>query len=235
MNLRLRHKIAAGAAVAAVLGGGSAAVMAATEGESGHRAADGHAVVSSAARYLGVKPRELRRQLRSGQSLAQVANAAGGRSAAGLIDAIVAARTAKLKAAVAAGKLSPASASARISRLRRRVSERVGAVGLFGGLPAGVHQRSLAVAATYLGVSRARLQRELREGRTLEQIAIGTPGRSATGLIAALVTARTAALDAAVSAGTISARREQRILRHLGDRVAAEVTGSSPTRSSHGR
>jgi hypothetical protein len=236
MNLTLRHKIAAGATVAALLGGGSAAVMAATEGHhrSRHRgaaAARGHPGASAAAGYLGLRPRELRRRLRSGQSLAQVANGAGGRSAAGLIDAIVAARAARLRAEVAAGRLSPAIARRRESHLRQRVTERV--EGRSRGLPAGAHQRGLSVAAAYLGISRAKLRSDLRQGRTLAQLASATPGKSAAGLIAALLAAHKAKLDASVTAGRMSATREHQLLRHLGERVAVEVARSSRARSTH--
>jgi hypothetical protein len=235
----LRHKLAAGVAIAALLGGGSVAVMAATHGHHGSRhhgaAARAHGAVPAAARYLGLKPQELRRRLRSGQSLAQVANAAGGRSAAGLIDAIVAARTARLKAAVAAGRLSPASARARASHLAQRVTERVDDVGRFGGLAAGAHRLGPSVAAAYLGISRAKLRSELRQGRTLAQLASATPGKSAAGLVAALLAAHRAALDAAVAAGTMTATREQRLLRHLGERVLVEVARSSQAHRAHNR
>jgi hypothetical protein len=246
MNLTLRHKIAAigprqkiaaALAAAAVLGGGSAVVMAATDGHHGPRhrgaAARAHGAVSAAARYLGLSPQELRRRLRSGQSLGQVANAAGGRSAAGLIEAMVAARAARLKAAVAAGRLSPASAAVRASHLSQRVTRRVDARGRAGGPAAGAHRPGLSAAAAYLGISRAKLKSALRQGRTLAQVASATPGRSAAGLVAALTAAHTAALDAAVAAGTMSATREHQLLRHLGQRVAVEVARSSRAHRAH--
>jgi hypothetical protein len=55
--------------------------------------------------YLGITAKQLQQQRRSGKSLADVANATTGKSAAGLIDALVGARKADLAAAVAAKTL----------------------------------------------------------------------------------------------------------------------------------
>jgi hypothetical protein len=46
--------------------------------------------LEAAATYLGTTPDELRNQLQSGKTLAQIANATAGKSAQGLIDALVA-------------------------------------------------------------------------------------------------------------------------------------------------
>jgi len=75
-----------------------------------------------AASYLGVPAAQLRSDLKSGKTLAEVANATSGRSEAGLIEALVAARRARLAAAVASGSLAPAKASAIGSKLTRRIS-----------------------------------------------------------------------------------------------------------------
>jgi hypothetical protein len=57
--------------------------------------------------------------------------------------------------------------------------------------PGGPHgfgdHGSPAAAATYLGISRSALQTQLQAGKTLAQIANATSGKSAAGLIAALV------------------------------------------------
>jgi hypothetical protein len=78
-----------------------------------------------AARYLGLRPVQLATELRSGKTLAQIANATPGKSAAGLIDAIVAARKPAIDARVAAGSLTQAKADARLARLRSRVTAAV--------------------------------------------------------------------------------------------------------------
>lgn len=60
----------------------------------------------------------------------------------------------------------------------------------------GLARDQLAVASAYLGLPPQRLRSELAAGRSLEQIARRTPGRSASGLKGALVAARARTLDA---------------------------------------
>jgi hypothetical protein len=64
--------------------------------------------LEAAATYLGVTEDALKTQVKAGKSLAQIADATAGKSSAGLIAALTATVQAKLDAAVAAGKLTPA-------------------------------------------------------------------------------------------------------------------------------
>jgi hypothetical protein len=77
------------------------------------------------AHYLGIAPAQLRRDLRSGKTLAQVADATPGKSKAGLLDALVATRRRRLLHGVTAGKLAPARAARRVRRLRERMDKLV--------------------------------------------------------------------------------------------------------------
>ena len=71
----------------------------------------------------GLSPRQLRSELRAGQSLAQIADArGGGRSAAGLMDTLLAAARARLAVAVSAGRITKSRADVIRSRLPRRLS-----------------------------------------------------------------------------------------------------------------
>jgi hypothetical protein len=54
----------------------------------------------------------------------------------------------------------------------------------------------LPVAASYLGVSPAQLEAQLRAGKTLADVAKATPGKSEAGLVAAIVSARQSRLSA---------------------------------------
>jgi hypothetical protein len=81
--------------------------------------------VTTTAHYLGISPAQLRSELQSGKSLAQIADATGGKSAAGLIETIVAARRARLKAWVAAGVLTQAQANTRLANMTRRATAMV--------------------------------------------------------------------------------------------------------------
>jgi len=77
---------------------------------------------SIAANYLSVSPVLLQAQLRSGRTLAQVADATAGKSKAGLIDALVAAKRSRLATATAAGRLTQARQSKRAAGLDKRMS-----------------------------------------------------------------------------------------------------------------
>ncbi|HLM86594.1 MAG TPA: hypothetical protein VK272_10455 [Solirubrobacteraceae bacterium] len=162
-----------------------------------------------AASYLGVSRTDLRTQLRSGRTLAQIANSTSGKSASGLIDALVSAKAARLGTAAHAGKLSPAREQVRLADIRRRITLQV-------SLPrTPVDMRA---SAAYLGVTAAQLQDELRSGHSLARIADSTPGKSAAGLIDALVSARAAEVKAIVaSAGLAPAHAglRQRITRAI--------------------
>ena len=75
-----------------------------------------------AAAYLGLSAAQLQSELQSGKTLAQLANATSGKSEAGLIEALVAARKERLAAAVAAGALSQSQESAREATLTERIA-----------------------------------------------------------------------------------------------------------------
>src|SRR5262249_49666581 len=68
--------------------------------------------LAAAASYLGITTQQLLTDLGSGKTLAQIANSTSGKSAAGLIDALVAHEQQELKDAVTAGKLTQQQADA---------------------------------------------------------------------------------------------------------------------------
>lgn len=88
----------------------------------------------------------------------------------------------------------------------------------------------VALAAAYLGITRAQIHRELRAGRTLAQIASSTSGRSTAGLIAMLVSAKTAHLNAQAASNHLPASTQQAHLAKLRARITAEV---NRTRTGH--
>jgi hypothetical protein len=198
MTRGVRQKVIAAAGVAVlVVGGALAAVSATGQGNDVKRGAHHGAArlarsrdVATAATYLGLSPAELSRQLRGGKTLAQIAESAGvGRSVQGLTEALEAAKRAKL------AKLA--------ANLPKRVSaevQRPGGPGGPGGGPRrsararlhalfGRHRRLGDAVAAYLSATPTQLERELASGKTLAQLAAATPGKSAAGLIAAVVAA----------------------------------------------
>ncbi len=99
--------------------------------------------------------------------------------------------------------------------------------GPFGGLSA---------AASYLGVSTSRLTTQIAAGKTLAQIANGTSGKSASGLIDAMVAAQQKQLDQAVSNGQLTQSQADQLQANLKTRVTAMVNGTfGPGRGGFGR
>ena len=88
--------------------------------------------LDAAADYLGLTEAQLRSQLESGKSLAQVAQAQG-KSVSGLVDALVGAAKKHLDKAVAAGRLTKAQADEMLAGLRTRIASLVNS----RGRPAG--------------------------------------------------------------------------------------------------
>jgi uncharacterized protein YidB (DUF937 family) len=93
-----------------------------------------------AAAYLGLTEEQLRTELESGKTLAQVAQAHG-KSVAGLVDAIVADAKKHVDAAVAAGRLTQAQANEILNGLRDRITSRVNSRGPDGPPPGFRHFR----------------------------------------------------------------------------------------------
>ncbi|HEX4186628.1 MAG TPA: hypothetical protein VHY83_01905 [Solirubrobacteraceae bacterium] len=232
-----RQKALVAAALAALVAGATVAVVAATDGGSSPSTAPGNNQATApvlsgdlklAVTYLGVSGSGLLEALRSGRTLAQVADATPGRSATGLIDSIVAARKAALRSAVAAGGLTAAQERTALASLRSRVGTRVRRAGGYPGAVGRLPLRTQAAAAAYLGVSPAKLRAELRAGQSLAQVANATPGKSASGLIASIVADRKARIAAQVASGGLTAARQKLLVAKLEQRVAAEVNAARP-------
>jgi len=232
MDRGLRYKITVGAIVGVVLACGAVAAVAATGPDSGHRNAhrrqtahqrvrDHGGTLAVASTYLGVSKTELRKDLREGKTLAQVAKETSGKSEAGLIEAIVAARKAR----------AAANSAGLEKRVRARIN-RVGGLGVLGPGAGGSKAASASAhgefaarsylglpAAEYLGVTAAQLQSDLQSGKTLAQVAEQTSGKSEAGLIEALVAARKERLAAAVTAGVFSQAQASTREAMLGKRI----------------
>jgi AraC-like DNA-binding protein len=85
--------------------------------------------LDAAADYLGLTDAQLRTQLHSGKSLAQIAQAQG-KSVDGLVAALVNEAKKHLDAAVSAGRLTRAQADEMLENLRDRVASAVNSTGL---------------------------------------------------------------------------------------------------------
>ena len=80
--------------------------------------------LDAATGYLGLTAAQLRTQLHSGKTLAQIATAQG-KDPAKLVDALVNAETAQLDKAVQAGKLTAAQEQQILANLKQRVTDLV--------------------------------------------------------------------------------------------------------------
>lgn len=232
MRRSMKQKVFVLAAVAAALAAASFAAVSAT-GQSEHprkpaaarkaaRARHAHDL-ATAASYLGISSAQLSSELSSGKTLAQVADATSGKSAKGLIDALIVAKQANLSKLAASlpkrmsAEVNRAGGPGRGARQAVKRSEhgapRVAALFAAPGRPG-------SVAASYLGVAPAQLQSELQAGKSLAQVADATAGRSKAGLIAALVAAKRQKLAQAAGAGRLSAARESKRLGSLQKRMS---------------
>jgi len=216
MKRRLKKRLWMGVAVVAVLAGVTAAAVMAAQPASKHQATAHHhkrGTLATAASYLGFSAGQLRKELYSGKSLAEIANATNGKSSSGLIAALEASDKQKLAAAAA-------SLSARITAKVDR--------------PGG-RSRAMLVASSYLGLSATHLRSQLRSGKTLAQLANTTSGKSEAGLIEALVAATKAQLAKEVQAGSITPAQEQAKLPKLVARVTVRVKRTEHKRSSRAK
>jgi hypothetical protein len=99
---------------------------------------DGPRVLAVAAAYLGVPRPRLRSELRSGRTLAEIADATSHRSAAALLDALIIAREHQISAGARAKGAYPATPHVRLVRLRARLTAEVyGSARPSPGLSAG--------------------------------------------------------------------------------------------------
>ncbi len=188
--------------------------------------------LAAAATYLGTTPAALITELQAGKTLAQVADATSGKSASGLVDALVAAEKRELDAAVTAGRITQAQEDQIVPMLKARFADLVNHTrpdhGPGPGLGHGHGADDLAAAATYLGLTPDALDAQLQTGKTLAQVADATSGKSAAGLVDALVAHETAELDAALKAGEITQAQHDQLVAGLKARVAEMANGTRP-------
>jgi hypothetical protein len=161
---------------------------------------ESQAVIDDAAQQLGIAPSKLS-------------------------DALKTALKNRVDAAIEAGRLSKAEGDA----LKARIDS--GGVPHF---PAGLrshgfghHGSNLDAAATYLGLTEGQLRTELRGGKTLAQVATAH-GKTAQGLVGALVAEAGKKLDEAVATGRLTRADADSMLAGLKQRITDFVNGRFP-------
>jgi polyhydroxyalkanoate synthesis regulator phasin len=203
-----RKLIVLGTALLAVIvvGGGIAATKALTPKQQSQ------AVIDDAAKQLGVSPDKLSSALK--QALKN-----------------------RVDEAVKSGRLTKAQAD----RLKQAIDD--GDAPLFGLGPRRFHDHGhfgfrghvhgplaegLKAAADYLGLTRAQLMMELRGGKSLAQVA-KAHGKTADGLVDALMKQADEKLDEAVKNGRITEAEKTEMLAGLKERITDLVNGRFPT------
>jgi hypothetical protein len=167
-------------------------------------------LLNAAAEYLELSPLELRAEVRTGKSLAQVATMQG-KSVSALKAALLTAFRASIDTALTSGRLDPARAQKLVARAPAIVERLVQRTPNARAKRAHVRGGMLKVAGDYLGLSPKELVYELRSGTSLADVA-NARGKSVDGLERALFAAFKAKVDAAVAAGRLDAARAQRLL-----------------------
>ena len=195
-----KRKIVAGAVVALAVGGTGAAIAATKHSNSPGN--ESKAVISDAAKQLGIEPAKL-----SGALKKAVED--------------------RIDAAVAAGRLTKAQGSELKQRIESHgfplVAPPFGGPGHMGHH--GLH--GLDAAASYLGLSEDALRAKLESGKTLAQVAQGQ-GKSVDGLVAALKADLKQHLDRAVADGHLTQAEEDQILAQADQRLTDLVNGKFP-------
>jgi hypothetical protein len=192
-------------------------------------------LLEASAKYLGLTMSDLKTKL-PGTSLGAVANSTAGKTRAGLIADLQNAVSAAIDKALAANAMTKeqadkarAEALAHITSFVDHVYEqrtapktRAPKVNEFIG-------DVFAVARDYLGVSQPDLMKALREGKSLGEIANGTPGKSRDGLIAQMTTAANAKIDRAKTEGKLTAEAATALKAQVGAAMATLVDRKGPT------
>ena len=206
MHASIKRQAIAGTVVALAVGGTGAGIAATKLGSN--PSAESKAIVDDAAKQLGVQPSALSSALKKALS-------------------------ARVDAAVAAGRLTKEQGAELKARIASDDFPLFGAPG-FGGGHFGHHGGpGLDAGAKYLGLTEGKLRTQLESGKTLAQVAKAQK-KSVEGLTAALKADAKQKLDAAVRAGRLTQAQETRMLADLDQRMGDFVNGKLMGRHQRG-
>ncbi|HEY3922229.1 MAG TPA: hypothetical protein VGL76_08960 [Gaiellaceae bacterium] len=188
-------------------------------------------VLTPAATFLGVSVSTLESDLKGGKTLAQEATAKG-KTAADLINAIVASEKTVLDAEVSAGWITSTQESNVITSLTNAITDLVNNGPAVPPSNAG-REGLLQTASTYLGISVSDLQTALKSGKSLsDEVTAAGNGKTVDGLVQALLAPTKTELDGQVTAGTITQAQETAILNRLTTRLTSLVNNTHSNASA---
>ena len=153
----------------------------------------------AASSYLGIGVNTVRRRLRNGETLEEIANSTPGHSAQALEREILAARSAELSKHGA----TPAQTAAAVHRLRRRLRAQLRRQRRSGAL--------VRSASRYLGIDEAALREQLRSGKSLAQVA-EAHGHSREQLVEGIIRGRIGSARNGAQHGQITRAEEKRAI-----------------------
>ena len=228
-KLRASRALAAAALTAGLAGGGVLGVTAVAGAQTGgdrppaeaDRPPGGHGPgLDAAAKALNLSVDDLRSKLEGDKTIAQVAQEQGV-DVQTVIDAMVADATAHTDHAVQDGKLTADQANERKANLQERITKLVNEGKPKGGGPRG-HGPKLDAAAKALGVSTDDLRGQLRDGKTIAQVA-DDRNVDKQKVIDAMVADATEHIDQAVKDGKLTADQANERKSGLKDRITTLV------------
>lgn len=205
-----------------------------------HRFVGGHVLhktlLKDASSALGISPSTLRSDLASGKTLASIADAQPGNSAAKLEQTLTTDATQAVNGLVSQNKLTSAQATQLKSHLKQWVDMVVthSAPGPEGSMgKAGPMMKTLmGDVASSLGVSPRTLRSDLQSGQTLASIA-KAHNISTTALEKTLQSDAKTALGTAVAQGAISQTQASQIERSLSIWLPTLINSSMPPMAHH--
>jgi ribosomal protein S20 len=199
--------------------------------EGGRRRGCHGASLDAAAQALNLSEEDLRERLRDGKTLAQVAQEQNV-DVQTVIDAMVAEATARIDEEVQEGDLTADEANERKANLEERITRLVNEgpqrpSGPGPGGPRG-HGPKLDAAAQALGISAEDLREQLRDGKTIAQVAQERNVNVQT-VIDSMVAEANARIDQKVQEGDLTAEEANEKKADLEERIT-ELVNEGPRR-----
>ncbi|WP_051621228.1 hypothetical protein [Paenibacillus sp. UNC451MF] len=185
----------------------------------------GNNVIKETATLLGVEQSVITDELKQGKTLAQIAQDKAGLSQEDFLQKLVAAETTTIDAAVTSGKLTQEQADKQKTNLTDRLTKEITNTGFGKGFGdkgdkgEGRGNNVFQQIATVLGVEQSVIQDELKQGKTLVQIAQDKAGLTEDAFLQKLVAAETANIDAAVTSGKLTQEQADKQKSDLSDRL----------------
>lgn len=185
------------------------------------------------ATYLGATPAELKAKL-PGTSLGAIADATSGKSRDGLVRFLTAAVHTAIDKAQSEGKITAEQAAKAKAAAPEHIAKFVDHVYPKRDPRAEtpkVHAfigDALGAARDYLGLPAKDVMTALRSGKSLGEIAAATSGKSRDGLISSITASASAKIDAAATAGKLTAEQAATLKAALPNAVTALVDHKGP-------